>query len=456
MSPLEWLGLGADADERMVKRAYALRLRTTRPEDDPEGFQQLHAIYQAALALCRHAPVVATAQAAKAATPRTPMIPAMPAAATEPAPPPFDPVGFLAGAIRHAAAGDAAALLSWLNGQPALWSLRTKAQAGQRLLDQLYRQQPPMPPACLDVLLRFFDMDHAMSGHDPLALQRLQRRLQLAWELQPEHHDALARRLGIEAPTLARWLRQLSRPLRAWQVALVGLIPEAAGDLARFAARLTDGHPEDLPPPYDPRQASFWLEAVMRGRVGKPRLLLGGSRCVAALLGATLFGLLLGLSLAIPPESFSFTVLAWVVGMVAVPCLFWTLAMAWLPLEDWHARPEQLSVRWPWLNLLLVPLLCAIGLAGWSGMDRDALVILPMIVALWLAFRRLLLRSHGTARITPRVIWVASFIAYPLLNAAHADELADSIGILVVAAMLLWGLDLWRHRRCLRVMQRTR
>jgi hypothetical protein len=43
------LELDADADERAIKRAYAKRLRTTRPDDDPEGFQQLHEAYQAAL-----------------------------------------------------------------------------------------------------------------------------------------------------------------------------------------------------------------------------------------------------------------------------------------------------------------------------------------------------------------------------------------------------------------------
>ena len=45
----EHLGIGLDADERAIKRAYAAKLRTTRPDEDPEGFQRLNEAYQAAL-----------------------------------------------------------------------------------------------------------------------------------------------------------------------------------------------------------------------------------------------------------------------------------------------------------------------------------------------------------------------------------------------------------------------
>lgn len=47
---LDLLELDEDADERSIKRAYAKRLRVTRPDDDPVAFQQLHEAYQAALA----------------------------------------------------------------------------------------------------------------------------------------------------------------------------------------------------------------------------------------------------------------------------------------------------------------------------------------------------------------------------------------------------------------------
>ena len=46
---LHVLELDQTADERAVKRAYAKRLRVTRPDEDPIAFQHLHEAYQAAL-----------------------------------------------------------------------------------------------------------------------------------------------------------------------------------------------------------------------------------------------------------------------------------------------------------------------------------------------------------------------------------------------------------------------
>ncbi|HEY2624251.1 MAG TPA: heat-shock protein, partial [Dyella sp.] len=63
-SPLAWFGLADDADEREIKRAYARRLKTTRPDEDPAGFQQLHDMYQRALAWQQQQPSVAQLAAA--------------------------------------------------------------------------------------------------------------------------------------------------------------------------------------------------------------------------------------------------------------------------------------------------------------------------------------------------------------------------------------------------------
>ncbi len=49
------LGMTATRDERAIKRAYAARLKVTRPEDDPAAFQILNDAYQAALQLARQA-----------------------------------------------------------------------------------------------------------------------------------------------------------------------------------------------------------------------------------------------------------------------------------------------------------------------------------------------------------------------------------------------------------------
>ena len=46
--PWSELGLPGPAELSEIRRAYAQRLKTTHPEEDPEGFQRLHAAYQEA------------------------------------------------------------------------------------------------------------------------------------------------------------------------------------------------------------------------------------------------------------------------------------------------------------------------------------------------------------------------------------------------------------------------
>lgn len=51
--PWEELGLPGPAELSAIRRAYAQRLKETRPEENPEGFQRLHSAYQAACRLAR-------------------------------------------------------------------------------------------------------------------------------------------------------------------------------------------------------------------------------------------------------------------------------------------------------------------------------------------------------------------------------------------------------------------
>ncbi|EKK3999618.1 hypothetical protein PNF38_000174 [Cronobacter sakazakii] len=53
MRALEILGLEPGADERAIKRAYARLLKVCRPDDDPQGFQQLRDAYETALEQAR-------------------------------------------------------------------------------------------------------------------------------------------------------------------------------------------------------------------------------------------------------------------------------------------------------------------------------------------------------------------------------------------------------------------
>ena len=53
--PWDDLGLDGPSSLNEVRRAYAQRLKDVHPEEDPEGFQQLHAAYQKARQLARQA-----------------------------------------------------------------------------------------------------------------------------------------------------------------------------------------------------------------------------------------------------------------------------------------------------------------------------------------------------------------------------------------------------------------
>src|SRR5690242_7313395 len=49
MTVWEFLGIDPGAGEEDIRRAYAQRLKTTRPDVDPAAFQQLRAAYEFAL-----------------------------------------------------------------------------------------------------------------------------------------------------------------------------------------------------------------------------------------------------------------------------------------------------------------------------------------------------------------------------------------------------------------------
>jgi hypothetical protein len=236
------LGLAPDADERAIKRAYAARLKTTRPDEDPEGFQRLNEAYQAALAWRQRHPPGNDADAAIAGRmeaaeerpsdplPVVPVVddaPAQAPADTQPAPPPTgddrfrrpprdmppsrpafpaplappaqrdeerearrlaetrvhpaDLVRFHYDCFEQAANASPEGFRAWLLAQPLLLSLQHKAQIGRALLDNFAAERPPVSRRNFAVFCAFFGFDDIGSGADVMALRGLADDMDLLW-----------------------------------------------------------------------------------------------------------------------------------------------------------------------------------------------------------------------------------------------------------------------------------
>ena len=452
MSPHEALGLAEDADERAIKRAYAVRLRHTRPDDDPDAFQALHSAYQAALELCRRAQAVGTVAVAATAPAPAPAIAAPRAAPTPaiaPVPIRFDLPAFVEDALAHAHAGDALALKTWLCGIEALWSLDVKARTGRVLMTEIYRRAPPMPEPCMAALLSFFDLDHTLAGHDPLALHRLKRRTALAWQLEPAQRGELAytlqMRLRPQRRKLDRALRQLQRPFRWPQVLLSGLLPNFVRGVAQLVQRLCAGQADLLPASIDRRQVAFWLAAADGHRVSRPRLALAGARTLAALFLSLPVGMLMGLIANGPSGVLDPGALGITLAIAAGLCALVFLVAAWWQLVRWQFQP---AAGGPWQRRLhagLVPLLAGAGLALEAASEAPMVGWPFLVPAIWLGLGRALRHSGGLAH---RWIRIALFMGVPLLRVMAGNGLQPKAlsATMALTALAAWGFDLWRQR----------
>lgn len=231
--PWDELGLEEPGDRRAIKRAYAARLKSCRPEDDAEGFARLRRAYEVALAWAADAPAVAPPIA-----PVTPVIPDPPPSAATAWPeneaeekyaeededlPPGDipdypePVD-VAALAESVLAVPAPALARVLAEDETLWNLAVKDRLSIALAARVVADPTAISPAALLELTKFFHWDDVMvvrnlvaHGIPPDQLQHLLHAAQL--------------RLAIESgdagePPLARKLLRWGCGPRAWLYAL--------------------------------------------------------------------------------------------------------------------------------------------------------------------------------------------------------------------------------------------
>lgn len=289
----ELLGLAHGADERQIKRAYASKLKTTRPDTDPHGFQALNEAYQAALQHSRlfsHDEEVdaettwpTTDTASEWAPDDTGAIvvghqpPALAEAEFAPPPPPqyfafepfFDELAHIAGSR------SANELDGWLHNHVELYDLKLKTVVGSAIQDHLHENA-----------LLFLSDDHLRVITDFFGLDMRPWLLERRRALRAIEQENTAR-YGLRDPKLIRELkRPFSRPRALWMAMKPGFVDTAA-DLAWRLRMDLNGWPSSI----NHEQDHFFRQLAEPGYYGRWRHAVNGGR--ALILAAVIFLLLL-------------------------------------------------------------------------------------------------------------------------------------------------------------------
>lgn len=418
---LDVLELDADADERAIKRAYAKRLRVTRPDDDPVAFQHLHQAYQAALDwvraestaddgldhACAEADGALEAMAFSAQQPMPEVREYSPPRPPQGTPvlmrtqPPVVPEGAVdvpANAQRilcEARLSPADAFGPWLEATPILWSLRYKPLVGQALLDELVRSGDGVCAANMALLVRCFGWDDVHDGVDPDRLEAIRARTHRRWAVQsgdPTQINAALHREGslqMAQATAERCLRYLSKPWHARDALWRALLPEHVTDINRMLDAVELGGHETLPASWDPRQVAFWRSLADVSVLNRSRCQLSFLR--GALMGALATMVPLMIALVWLSEGTAGGSRALFLAAVGLCALFPLIGLLW-PLLRWSVRQLTLDhshTRFGLLLTLPAPMMAIASLVLIHGLAQrveGTLMIFPALalsVARW-------------------------------------------------------------------------
>ncbi|MCE6074811.1 J domain-containing protein [Agrobacterium vitis] len=187
------LGLEPGADERAIKRAYALKLKLIRPDEDPSGFQRLNENYKVALKLAkqrnssyqaqedvpsqvnsvdvstdldvkdepvitivRHEPIVSQRQEFTRAPEQHSEVFH------------FDFDRFLAALFAHTASDTPEEFRHWLEQQTLAWPLSLKSKVANDVLTALIERGSLIDLVKFNHVVEVFGLDDVMVVHDPL------------------------------------------------------------------------------------------------------------------------------------------------------------------------------------------------------------------------------------------------------------------------------------------------
>jgi hypothetical protein len=484
----ELLNLPLETDAASIKRAYARLLRNTRPDENPEAFQRLHAAYKTALAYASGpsaAPTpmhdintaTSTSRSDVAAAPEAPaQLKAaafvLPQCVDRPsAVMPVVNMSELVDEVIHIATkmDEKQAMQQWLQDRQDFWSIAVKQQTGQHVIHRLFQAPQAISSDCLDALLCFFDLDHVLSGINPLALQQLRKRQVTLWKLIPRNHHELALQIRLMSGSspkfewVGRDLARLQQPLHWHQVMLAALQPErvsAIGSLIRTI--LSNGPIEELPPCIDRHHAYFWCRATVTGLFTAPRLAIGAWRAGLVALAGALVTLLFCLSTStsrIEEPLYSDAWMEAIANSVIVATGLFALWLIYVGIrwfDYWQGLPESMPSKYPWWRRLAIPALCGIGLLVYGISAPPALSALIIFTSLALTIRRVRRRwpsapigkaSPRIGTVTPAMMFVGLAAANMLSHLQYQEHFnLPFVPATALTTLCIWLFDMWRHR----------
>ncbi|WP_282295674.1 heat-shock protein [Stenotrophomonas sp. PS02289] len=447
---LEWLGLEPDADERTIKRAYAKRLRVTRPDEDAAGFQELHEAYQAALAWVQARAEHASSSddaieavetvTAEAVVPHDPVRPAI--RQTEVIDPAVDASAFAQRVVAAASDAAPAELEHWLQQQPELWSLRDKPQIGAEVLHQLLHTDAAIHARNFNQLSAFFSWNVLDGGVDPDVASACRWRLHRRWLLQAKDPTDLTTLLSHEGPAVtptearAR-VERLTQPRSRLRCLFDALPPGRVDAMRRTLEMLDVRDAAQTPSPMQPAQVGFWLAVAHRNQINAPKLQLALLRSLLCALGW--LALLGAIGLVDDPTRRRSGGVASInevalFGSAAI-LLFGSLLLPVIAFIQWQVGAEHPRPR-SWIaRLLFIPVLAIGALLIIHMADARMLGSVLAWGTMALAGIRLWVRGQFAVSFSPWMI----FVAIPVVKLGAAALMVGEVAVAI--ALLLWVVD---------------